>query len=83
MGPRDHTYLALGAFYFYGRTAQPFSGVLADGVTPTVLTAREPYYRVGGDVNFNYHNFNLFGVYVAAHDHNSPSSEPIEPFTYV
>jgi hypothetical protein len=69
-GPRDHTYFALGAFYFYGRTAQPFSGVLSDGVTPAVLTAREPYYRVGGDVNFNYRTFNLFGVYMAAHDHN-------------
>ena len=70
MGPRDHTYLALGTFYFYGRTAQPFSGVLADGVTPTVLTAREPFYRIGGDVNFNYRTFNLFGVYMAAHDRN-------------
>ena len=63
IGPRDHTYLALGTFYFYGRTAQPVSGVLADGVTPTVLTAREPFYRIGGDVNFNYRTFNLFGVY--------------------
>jgi hypothetical protein len=70
MGPRDHTFLALGAFYLYGRTAQPLSGVLADGVTPTVLTAREPFYRIGGDVNFNYRTFNLFGVYLAAHDHD-------------
>ena len=69
-GPRDHTYLALGTFYLYGRTAQPISGVLPDGVTPTVLTAREPFYRIGGDINFNYRTFNLFGVYVAAHDHN-------------
>ncbi len=28
-GPRDHTYLALGTLYFYGRTAQNFSGVLS------------------------------------------------------
>jgi hypothetical protein len=69
-GPRDHTYLALGTFYFYGRTAQNVSGVLSDGVTPTVLTAREPFYRIGGDVNFNYRNLNVFGVYLAAHDHN-------------
>jgi hypothetical protein len=69
-GPRDHTYLTLGTFYFYGRTATPFSGVLADGVTPTVLTAREPFYRIGGDVNFNYRNLNVFGVYMAAHDRN-------------
>jgi hypothetical protein len=69
-GPRDHTFIALGTFYFYGRTAQPFSGVQSDGVTPTVLTAREPFYRVGGDIDFNYRNFNLFGVAMAAHDHN-------------
>ena len=69
-GPRDHTFLALGTFGFYGRTVQNTSGVLKDGVTPTILTAREPFYRIGGDVNFNYRTFNLFGVYMAAHDHN-------------
>ncbi len=69
-GPRDHTSLALGTFYYYGRSVQSLSGVLADGVTPTVLTAREPFYRIGGDVNFNYRTFNLFGVYLAGHDHN-------------
>lgn len=69
-GPHDHTYLALGTFAMYGRTAQKTSGFLADGVTPAVLTAREPFYRIGGDINFNYRTFNVFGVYVAAHDHN-------------
>lgn len=69
-GPRDHTFLALGTFYFYGRTAQQVSGFQSDGITPTVFTVREPFYRVGGDFNFNYRTFNLFGVYVAAHDHN-------------
>jgi hypothetical protein len=86
MGPRDHTFLALGAFYLYGRTAQPLSGVLADGVTPTVLTAREPFYRIGGDVNFNYRTFNVFGVYLAAHDHNllpvtAPGAAGVTGFT--
>ena len=85
-GPRDHTYLSLGTFYFYGRSVQPVSGVLADGVTPTVLTAREPFYRIGGDINFNYRNFNVFGVYVAAHDHNlvpvtAPGASGITGFT--
>ena len=85
-GPRDHTYLSLGTFYFYGRTAQNVSGVLSDGVTPTVLTAREPFYRIGGDVNFNYRNLNVFGVYVAAHDHNlvpvtAPGAAGITGFT--
>ena len=69
-GPHDHTYLAFGTFGMYGRTAQKTSGFLADGVTPALLTAREPFYRIGGDVNFNYRTFNIFGVYVAGHDHN-------------
>jgi hypothetical protein len=76
-GPRNHTYLALGTIYFYGRSVQRFSGVLSDGTTPTVITAREPFYRIGGDVNFNYRNLNVFGVYIAAHDHNLlPANAP-------
>jgi hypothetical protein len=60
----------LGTLYFYGRSVQTLSGVLSDGTTPTVLTARQPFYRIGGDVNFNYRKLNLFGVYLAGHDHN-------------
>src|SRR5246127_4216063 len=67
-GPRDHTYLNLGSFYFYGRSVQRFSGVLSDGTTPAVLTAREPFYRVGGDFSFNYRTFNLFGLAMYGHD---------------
>jgi hypothetical protein len=69
-GPRDHTYVSLGTFYFYGRSVQNFSGVLSDGATPTVITAREPFYRIGGDINLNYRTLNVFGVYMAGHDHN-------------
>ena len=69
MGPRDHTYLRLGTYWFYGRSVQRFNGVtLAD--TPTVLTAREPFYRTGGDFNFNYRNFNFYGLYMYGHDNN-------------
>ena len=67
-GPRDHTYLSLGSFYFYGRSAQRFSGYASDGVTPAVITAHEPFYRVGGDFSFNYRTFNLFGLYMYGHD---------------
>jgi len=35
-----------------------------------VLTAREPFYRVGGDINFNYRTLNLFGMYLVGHDEN-------------
>ena len=69
-GPRDHTYLDLGSFFFYGKSVQRISGVSADGTNPIVLTAREPFYRIGGNVTFNYHNLNLFGLYMAANDQN-------------
>lgn len=61
-GPRDHTYLQLGTYYFYGRSAQHVQG--ENGV----LTAQEPFYRTGGDFSFNYRTFNLFGLYMYGHD---------------
>jgi len=64
-GPRDHTYLTLGSYYFYGRSVQRFAGATTD-----VVTAREPFYRVGGDFSFNYRNLNFFGLYMAGHDQN-------------
>lgn len=70
MGPRDHTYLSLGTFYQYGRSVNRTIGVASDLTTPAVLTAREPFYRVGGDFSFNYRNFNLFGLLMYGHDHN-------------
>jgi len=66
-GPRDHTYLSLGSFYYRGRSVQRVPGV--DGSdNPIVLTAREPFYRVGGDFSFNYRTFNLFGLFMYGHD---------------
>jgi hypothetical protein len=67
-GPRDHTYLNLGTLYFYGRSVQRLTGQVAN--TPTVLTAREPFYRVGADFSFNYRTFNLFGQYLYGRDQN-------------
>jgi len=69
-GARDHTAISFGTFSLYGRSVNRLIGVASDLTTPTVLTAREPFYRVGGDVNFNYHNLNLFGLYMYGHDHN-------------
>ncbi len=68
-GPRDHTFLNLGTYYFYGRSVQRFSGENLAG-DPVVLTAREPFYRVGGDFSFNYRTFNVFGLFMYGHDHN-------------
>lgn len=68
-GPRDHTYLNLGTFYFYGRSAQRFSGTDLSG-NPITLVAREPFYRAGGDFSFNYRTFNLYGLFMYGHDTN-------------
>ena len=68
-GPRDHTYLTLGTYYLYGNSQQRFAGAAADG-TSTLLTAREPYYRVGGDFSFNYRRLNVYGLYMVGHDNN-------------
>lgn len=67
-GPHDHTYLSLGTFYYEGRSVNRFSET--GGGTTNVLTAREPFYRVGGDFSFNYRTFNLFGLAMYGHDHN-------------
>ncbi|HYL91984.1 MAG TPA: hypothetical protein VEW69_02390 [Alphaproteobacteria bacterium] len=68
-GPRDHTFVNLGTYYFYGRSVQRFSGenLLGD---PVVLTAREPFYRVGGDFSVNYRAFNVYGLFMYGHDNN-------------
>ena len=69
-GPRDHTYVNLGTYYLYGRSVQRLSGALIDG-TPAVITAREPFYRVGGNFTFNYRcclQFNA--LYMYGHDYN-------------
>lgn len=68
-GPRDHTYLNLGAFTFYGRSVQRFSGTDLGGA-PVVLAVREPFYRVGGDFSFNYRAFNIYGLFMYGHDTN-------------
>ncbi|MGA2135070.1 MAG: hypothetical protein ABSH50_22520 [Bryobacteraceae bacterium] len=68
-GPHDHTYLNLGTFYLYGKSQQGVWGQDASG-NPSLLYAREPYYRTGGDFSFNYRTFNLFGLYMFARDNN-------------
>jgi hypothetical protein len=74
-GPRDHTYLDFGGFGFYGRSVQRIS----DGTT--VFTAREPFYRVGGNASFNYRNFNLLGVFMYGRDRNLIPADTSTGFT--
>jgi hypothetical protein len=73
-GPHDHTYLDVGGFGFYGRS------VLRYGNGTTVFTAREPFYRVGGNASFNYRNFNLFGVYMYGRDRNQIQADTATGF---
>lgn len=61
-GPRDHTYLNFGSFYLYGESLQQFLGATA------LVRATEPYFRVGGDFNFNYRRFNTYGVFMYGRD---------------
>jgi hypothetical protein len=68
-GPHDHTYLNLGSFYAYGRSVQRLLGSTPEGAA-TVVTAREPFYRVGGNFTFNYRNLQFNGLYMVGHDMN-------------
>ena len=63
-GPRDHTYLTFGSYYLYGDSLQQYAG--SDGV----LRVHEPYFRAGGDFNFNYRHFNMYGLYMHGRDEN-------------
>ena len=65
-GPRDHTSIRFGAFYYYGRNALNMDGSLLPGFG----TVHEPFYRAGGDFRFKYRHFELYGVGMYGHDQN-------------
>jgi hypothetical protein len=65
-GPRDHTSLRLGAFYYYGQNELNLDNVLFPGLG----ILREPFYRAGGDFRFRYRNFELYGLGMYGHDQN-------------
>ena len=66
-GPRDHTSIRLGAFYYYGQNQLNYGG----SQFTFLGTINEPFYRAGGDVRFKYRNrLELFGVGLAGHDNN-------------
>ena len=68
-GPRDHTSIRFGAFYYYGRNALNINQALFPGIG-TLGTVREPFYRVGGDVRLKYRNLELYGLGMYGHDQN-------------
>jgi len=65
-GPRGHTSLRLGGFYYRGRNALNTDGTLFPGL-PSV---HEPFYRAGGDFRFKYRKFELYGLGMYGHDSN-------------
>jgi hypothetical protein len=65
-GPRDHTSIRLGFFYYYGKNQQNQDGKLFPGLA----TIQEPFYRVGGDLRFKYRKLELFGLGMYGHDDN-------------
>jgi hypothetical protein len=65
-GPRDHTSIRLGFFYYYGKNQQNQDGKLFEGIG----TVEEPFYRVGGDLRFKYRHLELYGLGMYGHDDN-------------
>ncbi len=65
-GPRDHTSIRLGAFYYYGNNELNLDGTLFPGFG----TIHEPFYRAGTDFRFRYHNFELYGLGMYGRDRN-------------
>jgi hypothetical protein len=65
-GPRDHTSIRFGAFYYHGQNQLNYGG----SQFSFLGTIDEPFYRAGGDVRFKYRKMELFGVGLVGHDNN-------------
>ncbi len=65
-GPRDHTSVRLGGFYYYGTNELNLDGSLYPGLG----VIREPFYRAGVDFRFKYRSFELYGLGMRGHDRN-------------
>lgn len=65
-GPRDHTSIRFGGFYYYGRNAINMDRSLF----PDFGTIHEPFYRAGGDFRFKYRQFELYGLGMYGRDNN-------------
>jgi len=65
-GPRDHTSLRIGAFYYYGRNALNTDRK----AFPVFGTIREPFYRAAGDFRFKYRSFEIYGLAMYGRDQN-------------
>jgi hypothetical protein len=78
-GPRDHTSLRFGAFYYHGTNVQNQGGSQFSFLN----TIEEPFYRAGGDVRFKYRKAELFAVGMVGHDDNHFVDTEAETITRV
>jgi hypothetical protein len=67
-GPRDHTSIRVGGFYYYGKNQQNFGN--SEFPSNTFGTIEEPFYRVGGDLRFKYRKLELYALGMVGHDDN-------------
>jgi hypothetical protein len=65
-GPRDHTSIRVGAFYYHGTNQQNFGSSLYS-FTGTI---NDPFYRAGAELRFKYRKLELYGVGLHGHDDN-------------
>jgi len=65
-GPRDHTSIRFGAFYYHGDNQLNYGS----SQFSFLGTIDEPFYRAGGDIRFKYRKMELFGVGMVGHDNN-------------
>jgi hypothetical protein len=63
-GPRDHTSIRLGGFYYYGTNETNV------GSATSPVFVKDPFYRAGADLRFKYRKMELFGVGMLGHDSN-------------
>lgn len=66
-GPRDHTSIRIGGFFYEGTNVQNI------GVTPPPYPGGsfdESFYRAGADLRFKYRHLELFGLGMVGHDDN-------------
>jgi hypothetical protein len=67
-GPRDHTSIRFGGFYYHGTNESNVGNIQFPALT--LGTIQDPFYRAGGDVRFKYRKMELFGVGMVGHDNN-------------
>jgi hypothetical protein len=65
-GPRDHTSIRFGGFYYRGRNALNMD----QSLFPDFGTIHESFYRAGGDFRFKYRQFELYGLGMYGRDEN-------------